>query len=253
MSDVTMAAAEAKAQYSAMVLGATGNSWQLSSAAGTQVALQGHGSARSQRTVTLKAAVTASDGTAPAGGVNFYAGATATGTPLNGSTQVEVNQFGKAIFTGGSGYPAGVQGAQVYTAQFVPATPASYIPSSATANVDLIAEVVHIMVTAKPDPNSATSVDLTATAAGKPAKLGTLIPGGGVNFIVDGTVVANLNGSFPAPFAFNSAGVATDTVTGLASGSHEFSAQLADSNDDLLDPAAGDKVIVNTATASITG
>src|SRR5262249_53325190 len=137
--------------------------------------------------------------------------------------------------------------------QFVPTKPASYTPSSVSANINLIAEVVHITVTAKKDPNSATSVDLTATAAGRPTNLATLIPGGGVDFIVDGTVVSNLSGSFPAPFAFNSSGVATATITGLAPGAHVFSAQLADSNDDVLNPTVGDKVTVNSATVTITG
>jgi hypothetical protein len=234
-----------------LVLGATGNSWQVSSAIGTQVALKGVGTASSNGVVALNANVTASDGTVPAGGVNFYASSSATGTPLNGSKPVKVGPNGVALFVGSSGYPAGVQGAQAYTAQFVPASAAKYTSSSVTGNVNLIAEAVLIKVTATPDPSSPTSADLTATATGAPVNLATLVPGGGVNFVVDGQVVTALNGSFPAPFTFNSSGVATDTITGLTAGTHTFTAELADANDNVLDPTVGDAVLANTAKVTI--
>ena len=235
-----------------VVLGATGNSWQVSSATATQVALKGVGTSGSDGVVALSATVTASDGTVPAGTMNFYAGSSATGTPLNGKP-VRVTGNGKALFIGANGYGPTVQGAQEYTAQFVPDVPANYVTSSTTAAVNLIAEAVLINVTAKQDPTDPTAADLTATAIGKPVNLATLIPGGGVNFVVDGTVVTSLNGTFPAPFPFNSSGVATHTITGLSAGSHTFTAQLTDANDDVLDPTVGDLVLVNTVTVNITG
>jgi hypothetical protein len=237
------------AAYTLVDLGATGNSWAESSATATQVALSGVGTAGKANDVALKATVTASDGSVPAGGVNFYAGTSATGTPLNGSTPVELNSKGVATYAGSSGY-SGVQGAQDYTVQFVPSNPADYVPSSTTAAIDLIAEAVGIEVTAQQDATTPSSLDVTATADGVPTSLSTLIPGGGVDFIVDGTVYSSSSGGFPAPFAFNSSGEASTTITGLPAGTHTVTVQLADASNDPLGPSEGYAVAANTATAS---
>jgi hypothetical protein len=225
-------------------IGTTGNSWAVSPAVGTAVNLTGSGTAGANgNTVSLTADVTASDGTVPVGGVNFYAGG--TGNALNGSTPVAVGANGEAPFSGNSGYSSGFSGAQSYTAQFVPANPALYVGSSATANIDLIKDNVTITVSAKQDAKSPAAVDITAQAVGSPTPLSTALPGGGVVFFVDGTEYTR-PGSESQPFPLNSSGIATDTVTGLKSVTHTITAQLAALGGIVLGPSAGYAVTVNT-------
>jgi hypothetical protein len=237
------------AAYTLVDVGATGNSWAESSATATQVALTGVGTAGKANDVALKATVTASDGSVPAGGVNFYTGTSATGTPVNGSTPVQLSSKGVATYAGNSGY-SGQEGAQEYTAQFVPSNPADYVSSSVTTPIDLIAEAVGIDVTAQQDSTTPSSLDVTATAEGVPTSLSTAIPGGGVDFIIDGTVYSSSNDGFPAPFTFNSNGEASATITGLPAGSHTVTVQLADASNDPLGPSEGYAVAANTASAS---
>jgi hypothetical protein len=212
-------------------LGASGQSWAVSAAASTSIALTGSGTAKESGsgTAALTAAVTSAGGV-PAGGVNFYAGGSAAGTPLNGSTPVAVGSNGHAQYSGPSGYAASVLGQQSYTAKFVPASPAAFTGSSVTANVDLILDNVTIKVAVKPDPGSATSVDVTATATGSPLNnLSTVIKGGGVEVVIGGkvVVVSSPTGTLPELLLFNSSNVATGKVTGLKPGTHAVTAQLA--------------------------
>jgi hypothetical protein len=229
-------------------LGATANSWAVDNHVATQVTLTGTGTAGASGQVTLRAAITASDGTTPGGTVNFYANGTGTGTPLN-SYPVTVSS-GCASFSGPNGYPADAKGAQEYTAVFTPARPAKYTSSSVTAPIDLIFETVFLRVNGVQDPTTPSSIDVTVHSTARPTSLATLIPGGGVNLIVDGKVITSTNGTFPAPFAFNSSGTATDVVTGLTPGSHTIAVQLTNSEDDLLDPAVGYLVASTTATVT---
>jgi hypothetical protein len=231
-------------------LGASGNSWTEApaSAVGTQVALSGVGTSGKLTAVALKATVTASNGRTPAGTVNFYAANNASGTPLN-SHPVKV-KHGKAIFIGDSGYASTVHGAQAYTAVFTPARSAKYVPSTTTTSVNLIFEAVRIKVTATEDATTPSSLDVTATAVGVPYSLSSLIPSGGVNFIVDGTTYTASANGVAAPFAFNSNGEATDTITGLPSGTHTVTVQLADASDDPLNATVGYAVVSNTATGT---
>jgi hypothetical protein len=238
------------AAYTLVDMGVTGNSWAESSATATQIALKGIGTAGSNGIVALKATVTSSSGSIPPGSVNFYANSSGTGTPLNGSNPVPLGEDGKAVFIGKSGYPAGDQGAESYTAQFIPANPANFVPVSTTSAVNLIAEAVLMKVTAKQDPTTSSSIDVTATAIGAPTNLATLVPGGGVDFIVDGNVITAKNGSLPVPFPFNSSGVASTTITGLAPGSHTVSAQLEDSTNDNLDATVGYFIIANSVSVT---
>jgi hypothetical protein len=231
-------------------LGASGDSWAEApaSAVGTQVALSGVGTSGKLTAVALKATVTASNGSTPAGTVNFYAAANGTGTPLN-STPIPVNN-GVAVFAGGSGYSSSVHGAQAYTAVFTPSNEDSYIPSTTTTSVDLIFEAVGILVTATEDATTPSSLDVTATAVGIPYSLSSLIPSGGVDFIVDGTTYTASSNGVAAPFAFNSDGEATDTITGLPAGTHTVTVQLADASNDPLNAAVGYAVVSNTATGT---
>jgi hypothetical protein len=227
-------------------IGATGESWGVSQAAGTQIALTGSGTAgatTSAGTVSLTAAVTATNGTVPTGGVNFYAGLASTGTPLNGSTPVSVGSNGEAQYSGPSGY-SGAQGAQEFTAQFVPANAQLYDASTQTQSINLIVETVTITVTAQQDAKSPTSLDVKATAS--PANLATQIAGVGVNFVVDGTSIARITSPVPEPFKFDGSGVATATLTGLKLGTHTLTAQLESGEDSPIGPAAGYTVAVNT-------
>jgi hypothetical protein len=105
-------------------------------------------------------------------------------------------------------------------------------------------------VTARPDPSSATSLDLIAHGTGRPTSLANLANGSGVNFIVDGNVITGHNGSAPAPFLFNANGYASDIITGLTPGTHTVTAELTDSFDNPLNPLVGYKVGVNTVTAT---
>jgi hypothetical protein len=251
LAPVTDSSGNPVSAYTLVNLGATGNSWAQSTATATQVALSGVGTAGSVDIVALKASVTASNGSVPAGGVNFYAAASATGTPLNGSTPVNVGPNGDAIFIGGSGYPSDIKGAQEYTAVFVPSNSANYVTTSTIASVNLISEAVLIKVTAKQDATTPSSLDVTATAIGAPTNLADLIPGGGVDFIVDGNVYTTTSSAGnTAPFPFNSDGVASTTIAGLASGSHTVTVQLADAANDSLDQAVGYEVLANTVTAT---
>jgi hypothetical protein len=228
--------------------------WSVDTAVGTTTALAGSGtSGNLGSSVSLTATVTAADGSAPAGGVNFYAGSSATGTPLNGSTPVPVGSGGTASFSGSSGYGTGNPGDQPFTAVFVPTDASDYTPSQVTSSVPLIFEDATLTVTAVQDPTSATSADVTATLSTSPDSLATVLaglPGGGVNFVVDGTSVNNTVGGVPAPFFFNSSGVATDVVTGLSAGTHTFTAQLEDLADVTQGP--GDGYNVTATTASLT-
>jgi hypothetical protein len=134
----------------------------------------------------------------------------------------------------------------------VPASPANYTPASVFTPINLIMEWVTIKVTATKDPSSATSLDLIAHGTGRPASLGTLVPGGGVDFVVDGNVISTTGVSgFPAPFPFNSNGDASHIITGLAPGTHTITALLTDANNDLLDRGVGYAVRVNTVTKTI--
>jgi hypothetical protein len=235
-------------------IGATGHSWKVSSATATQVALTGHGIAVSSKNpngkLSLAAHVTSDNGSVPAGGLNLYPGPSATGTPLNGATPIPVASNGWAHYSGPSGYPAGVAGAQDYFAQFVPASRARYLPASGPGVINLIKEWVTLKVTASKDSSSASSLDLIAHGAGRPASLATLVPGGGVNFIVDGNEINGISPitGLPVPFPFNSNGDASHIVTGLVPGTHTITAELTDSNDDLLNPVVGYKVTANTVT-----
>jgi hypothetical protein len=240
------------AAYTLVNMGASGNSWAESSATATQITVTGAGTSSSNGKVALLATVTASDGSNPVGGVNFYAGDSATGTPLNGSSPASVVK-GKAVFAGSSGYPAGDQGAQDYTVVFVPSNPANYVTTSATDPIDLIAEAVGIVVTAEQDPNTPSSIDVTATEVGTPDNLLTLLPGCGVDFVVDGTSYNALNGSFPIPFAFNSKGVATATITGLAAGTHSVTATLESAENSDINASVGYAVVANTTKVTTTG
>jgi hypothetical protein len=237
-------------------IGASGDSWAVSQAVGTQIALTGSGTAGTSKTagtVSLTAAVTAGNGTVPTGAVNFYASGSAAGTPLN-STPVTVGSNGKATYSGQSGYTGG-QGAQEYTAQFVPANPALYDASSVSSgNIDLIAETVTITVTAQQGTKSPTALDVTATATGSPTSIPTLVaetPGIGVAFLVDGKSVL-LRNSPPAPFPFSKSGVATATLNGLKLGTHQISAQLAIYGT-TQDGANGYAVTANTAKPQLSG
>lgn len=70
--------------------------------------------------------------------------------------------------------------------------------------VDLIREWATVKVSAKQDPSLATSLGLVAHGTGTPANLLTLDPGGGVDFVVDGTVIDQNFGYGSRPFPFNS-------------------------------------------------
>lgn len=226
-------------------LGATGKSWKVVTAAATQIALTGTGTAAPiGNTVSLTAAVTAADKTIPVGGVNFYAGSSATGTPMNGTTPVPVGSNGKAQFSGPNGYTSGDKGAEGYTAQFVPANQQLYTPSTTTASVDLIAENVTIAVTAKQDPASPSTLDLRAAATGSPTSLAKA-DAGGVDFVVDGTIFER-SITPRAPFPFNGSGVATAKIAKLKPGKHTITALLETTSNLVLNATVGYAVTVNT-------
>jgi hypothetical protein len=232
-------------------IGVTGNSWKVLVATPTTVALTGSGTSGALgNKVSLSAHVTASDGTVPAGGVNFYANATGTGTPLNGSTPVPVGSNGDAAFSGSSGYT--VKGAQAYSAQFVPTNAALYDPSPVQkASIDLIAENLTITVTATQDPGSPNAVDLKAAATGSPTPLGTALPpNSGVAFIADGSEILAPGGH--SGFLFNKSFVATTTISHLKFGQHVFSAEPT-AGAGILNPAVGYAVTVNTVKQALTG
>jgi hypothetical protein len=220
-------------------LGATGNSWAVSQAVDTQTTLSGQGEAEPLGdSVSLSATVTASDGSTPVGGVNFYAGGTASGTPLNGSTPVPVGSTGQATYSSSdSNGSSGSTGYFSYTAVFVPTNTASYTSSTGTADVDLFYEDASITVTATQDPSSSTTVDLTATATGSPESLAEA-GAPGVTFTVDGTATGTVA-------QFSSSGVATTQVTGVEAGAHTFSAQLDNGEGSAID---GVDVTVTPAT-----
>ena len=224
-------------------VGASGNSFAVETGVGTQVALTGSGTAGG--TVSLTAAVTAASGT-PTGTVNFFAGDSATGKPLN-SSPVTVTG-GKATFSGANGYASDDQGAQAYTAVFTPASTAAFAPSSVVSSADLIAETVKITVAAK--QASGTSLVLTATATGTPTALLTKLPDAGVDFVVDGNLI-DIPGNPTIPFVFNSAGVATHTVTGLKTGVHTVTAILTDGANHPEVPATGFATTINTVNAQV--
>jgi hypothetical protein len=232
-------------------LGASGDSWSVDTAVGTTMALSGSGTSGSLGdSVSLAASVSADDGSSPAGGVNFYAGDSASGTPLNGSSPVAVSG-GTASFSGSSGYPSGLAGGQEYTAVFVPSDAGDYTASQVTSSVDLIFEDATLTVTAAQDPGSATSADLTATLSTSPDSLATVLgelPGSGVDFVVDGTAVSNVSQGAQVPFTFSSSGVATAVVSGLSAGTHAFTAELANSSDGILGPGEGYSVTAATTT-----
>jgi hypothetical protein len=234
-------------------IGATGKSWKVSPATATQIALTGHGTTSTTTgQVSLTAHLTASNNRVPVGGVNFYADSRPGTSVLLNSAPVPVASNGTAHYSGPNGFAAGAQGGQPYYAQFVPANPAHYTPTSVTVDIDLIAEWVTMKVTATADPTSATSLDLVAHETSRPANLLTLESGCGVNFVVDGNVITSHNGSYPVPFSFNSNGDASDIVTGLKPGTHTITAQLTDSGDDLLNRSVGFAVTVNTVTKTIS-
>jgi hypothetical protein len=229
-------------------VGATANSWAVDNAVATQIALKGAGTAGANGIVALKATVTASNGASPVGTVNFYAGDSATGTPLN-SYPVTVSG-GSATFTGPNGYAADVKGAQDYTAVFTPTRPTKFTPSSVTSPIDLFFEAVAIKVTATQDATTPSSIDVTAHGVGAPTSLATLIPGGGVDFIVDGKLITNQNGTHPAPFVFDSTGTATGVIPGLTAGAHTVTVVLVDGLNDKLDASVGYAVVANTANVT---
>jgi hypothetical protein len=133
----------------------------------------------------------------------------------------------------------------------VPAHPASYIPTSVPATVNLIMEWATVKVSATKDPTSATSLDLVAHGTGRPAGVLTLDPSGGVDFVVDGVTYDQNFGAGARPFPFNSNGDASFIVTGLTPGTHTITAVLTDANNDTLDPSVGYAVKVNTVTKTI--
>jgi hypothetical protein len=229
-------------------IGATGKSWKVITAAATQIVLTGTGTAAPiGNTVSLTASVTAANKTVPVGGVNFYVGNSATGTPMNGTTPVPVGSNGTAQFSGKNGYASGAKGAEGYTAQFVPANQQLYTPSVATGTVDLIAENVTIAVTAKQDPASPSTLDLRAVATGSPTSLAKADAGGGVDFVVDGTVFEK-SITPRAPFPFNGSGVATAKIAKLKLGKHTVTALLETVGNLVLNGTVGYGVTVNTAT-----
>jgi hypothetical protein len=71
--------------------------------------------------------------------------------------------------------------------------------------------------------------------------------------VVDGNEI-NTTGTngFPAPFPFNTDGYASYIVTGLTPGTHTITAELADAQDDTLNPVVGYAVTVNTVTKTIS-
>jgi hypothetical protein len=236
-------------------IGATGNSWKVLPGIGTQITLTGHGTADANTVkghVSLTAHVTASNNAVPAGGVNFYAGTGPGTTLLLNSTPVPVASNGTAHYSGPNGFPSGVVGGQTYYADFVPANPHRYTPTTVTAVVNLIMEWATVKVTATADPSSATSLDLVAHGTGKPTNLVTLDPQGGVNFVVDGNVISQNFGDGSRPFPFNADGYASYIVTGLKPGTHTITAELTDANDDSLVPAVGYVVTVNTVKKTIS-
>jgi hypothetical protein len=235
-------------------IGASGDGWGISPIVETSLSLSGSGaesgvgSGGGPSSVDLTADVTASDGSVPAGSVNFYAGMSATGTPLNGATPVPVGSDGQATYSGASGYPPSWVGWQPYAAQFVPANPAAYTGSAVIqTEVPLIGSNFTINVTARPDPSSPTSIDLTATATnGSP---NVPLTSGGVDFVVDGTPFSTINSAGEViPFLFNSSGVATATLTGIKGGTHAITALLETEENYPLNPSDGASVTVNTVS-----
>jgi hypothetical protein len=232
-------------------IGASGDSWGISPIVETSLSLSGSGTVppNGSSSVDLTADVTASDGGVPAGSVNFYAGVSATGTPLNGATPIPVGSDGKATYSGGSGYPLSYAGWQPYTAQFVPTNPAVYTGSAVTqTEVPLIDYLYHftIDVTARPDPSSPTSIDLTATGFNP---VTNPLVSFGVDFVVDGTPFDTTDSAGDVvPFEFNRSDVATATLTGIRGGRHAITALLESPDNFPLNPSDGASVTVNTVS-----
>jgi hypothetical protein len=222
-------------------------SWGIDPAVGTSIALSGHGTVSPlPDKASLTATVRAVNGSTPAGGVNFYAGPAATGTPLNGSTPVPVGSNGQATYSGPSGYLNDEGGPQEYTVVFVPTDANSYTPCTLVRSINLIDEDLSVHVTAAQDPSSPGTVDLTAHVFGKPVTdlYDELVTG--VEFIVDG-------GSPGTNLLLGSTGVATTQITGVALGSHTISVQVTGTEDAGTPIGAqnGDDISVHQATVDV--